>query len=369
MKKPQLKLRLTIGTKLISLIALLLISSVATIVYQSTEMYVRNDHENIRVSNVESTSSLANEARDTFSGLADKMRYLGTMIWQDTSSAPINNPIVKEFFDKDKDFLGIVVQKRPDPVTPVLTQVNRAFGSELSAIDSDGSKALATLHAQHSFSVPQLLKGEAQIVPVKLADGTPAIAVSIPLVQSATDPNSFDFTATAFIRPALFSKIFSESVRGSSYLVDRDGVVLAHTDATHVGENFSNLPVVKEFLTGSKPQNMVSYTDPNSHEELLASYRVVGFAGLGVVAEVPEALAYQAATTMEHRSILVGLIILFIAFWAGYMYSGTITRPDPKTRRGGTSHREWRFQNQFEGQGKRRSRASFERVQRNGPRA
>jgi class 3 adenylate cyclase len=54
---------------------------------------------------------------------------------------------------------------------------------------------------------------------------------------------------------------------------------------------------------------------------------VVGFAGLGVVSELPEALAYQAANTMAKRAVLVGLIILFIAFWAGYLYSGTITRP------------------------------------------
>jgi adenylate cyclase len=327
-KKTKFNLRLTIGTKLIGLIAFLLVGSVTTIVYQSTEMYVSNDKENIRVSNVETTSSLANQTREIFGDLSDKMRFLGMILWQNSAapSPAADNPVAKSLFERDKDFVGFMVQKLDEH--GALVVLSTAFSPEMAGLgDGSGENALAAFASDKSFSVSQLLKGESQISPLKFADGSTGIAVSIPLVQSETTPGTFSHTATAFIRPGKFSKIFSESARGSSFLVNREGLVLAHTDATRVGESFSNLAVVKEFLAGSKTQNMVPYTDPLTNEARIASYRVVGFAGLGVVSEVPEALAYQAATTMEQRSILVGFIILFIAFWAGYMYSGTITRP------------------------------------------
>jgi adenylate cyclase len=338
MRRPSFHFRLTIGAKLIGLVALLLAGSITAIVYQSTKMYVDNDKENIRVSNVETTENLAVQTQEIFGNLTEKMGLLGRLILQDGAQSPaipntnqpviqpVNQTMIQELLEKDKDFLGVVLEKNEGGVT--LTAAARAWGTSMASTgDVDGSQALTALSAQSAFSAAQLIKGEVQIVPLKLADGSAAIAIAIPLVQSATDPGSFTYAATAFIRPGGFSKMFTENPRGSSYLVDRAGTVLAHTDPAQVGENFSHLAVVQEFLSGSKPQNLVPYVDPVSKESRLASFRAVGFAGLGVVAEVPEALAYQAATTMERRAVLVGLIILFIAFWAGYMYSGTITRP------------------------------------------
>jgi len=319
--------RVTIGAKLIGLIALLLVSSIATIVYQSTSMYVGNDKENIRVSNVETTGSLAIHTREVFENLTEKMRFLGGLLIQDTGggAGSAGNPIIRDFFDKDKDFLGVVIHHVDNGTW---NPSSKALSPEFIATgDTDGAKAIEAVLANKSFSPTQLAKGEPQITTFKLSDGSAAVAVGIPLVQSETNKALFSYTITAFIRPTKFSQAFSENARGASYLVDRQGNLLAHTDAGRVGENVSNLPVVKELLSGTKPQNLVPYNDPATGESRLASYRTVGFAGLGVVAELPEALAYQAANTMEHRAMLVGLVILFLAFWAGYLYSETISAP------------------------------------------
>jgi adenylate cyclase len=321
--------RITIGAKLIGLIALLLVSSIATIVYQSTSMYVGNDKENIRVSNVETTGSLAIHTREVFESLTEKMRFLGDLLIQDAGQGGANtgaeSPIIRDFFDKDKDFLGVVIHHVDNGTW---NPSSKALSPEFIATgDTDGAKALDAVISSKSFSPTQLAKGEPQITTFKLSDGSAAVAVGIPLVQSEANKALFSYTATAFIRPSKFSQAFSENARGASYLVDRQGNLLAHTDAGRVGENVSNLPVVKELLSGTKPQNLVPYKDPATGESRLASYRTVGFAGLGVVAELPEALAYQAANTMEHRAMLVGLVILFLAFWAGYLYSETISAP------------------------------------------
>jgi adenylate cyclase len=318
-QKPTGKFRLTISAKLIGLIAILLISSIATIVYQSTKMYVENDRGNIQVSNVETTETLAIQTRDIFGNLTEKMRFIGTILLQDPQNVS-NNPLVQDFFDSDKDFVGIFIHKTENGEW---TRVGQVFSPEFVASgDIDGTRELAMLKVNKNFSTEKLLKGEPQITPMKIADGLSLIAVAIPL-------NSH-FTGLAFIKPSKLAGIFGENTRGSSYLVDHQGNILSHTDSSKVGENVAQLPVVKELLSGGKPQNLVPYTDPWSGESRLASYRVIGFGGLGVVSELPEALAYQAAHTMAKTASHVALIILFIAFWAGYLYSSTLTRPITK---------------------------------------
>jgi adenylate cyclase len=71
----------------------------------------------------------------------------------------------------------------------------------------------------------------------------------------------------------------------------------------------------------------MEYVDPQSGEAKLAAFRLVGFGGLGVIAEVAQAKAYEAVKKVIYRSILVASIVLCLSFLAGYLYSGTITWP------------------------------------------
>src|SRR5690606_39830761 len=52
-----------------------------------------------------------------------------------------------------------------------------------------------------------------------------------------------------------------------------------------------------------------------------------GFGGLGIVSEVPEAKAFEAARRVQFRAMLVAIVILSISFLVGYFYSDTITWP------------------------------------------
>ena len=69
--------RVTIGAKLIGLIALLLVSSIATIVFESTSSYVGNDKENIRASTGETTGSLVVNTHQVFENLTEKTAFIG----------------------------------------------------------------------------------------------------------------------------------------------------------------------------------------------------------------------------------------------------------------------------------------------------
>jgi adenylate cyclase len=236
---------------------------------------------------------------------------------------------VNEFFSKDKDFLALFVHG-PGSAPGELSVVSKSISPELKALgDEGGDKSLAAIQGQKELALANVARGEVVVVSLKLTDSAPAVALSVPLIASATVEGEFTHVATALIRQTRFVKAFSESEIVTSFMIDRKGRLLAHPDAARVatGENVSSLPVVKQLLEGKFNNGQTRYADPQSGERRLGAFRVVGFGGLGVVAEVAEAKAFEAAKRVQYRSMLVAGIILSISFLAGYLFSGTITWP------------------------------------------
>ena len=87
----------------------------------------------------------------------------------------------------------------------------------------------------------------------------------------------------------------------TSFLVDRRGKLLAHPDATRVtaGESVAHLDIVRDMLAGKFNNGQSAYIDG---ERKLGAFRMVGFGGLGVVAEVPESKAFEASARVKQRA-------------------------------------------------------------------
>lgn len=325
------KFRLTIGTKLVTLIAGLLLGSVAVLVWQSTKMFVEDNTALIQQMNSDTAGSLATRMRDAFADVTDKMRMLGTVMVQETVPAAVRDRVSSEFFSKDKDFLALLIHKGTDTATPAL--LTGAYSPELATIgDADGAKTLAAISSEKDFSVGALSRGAVQLVAFHLPDGSSAIAVGVPFI--AADPAApgsagrFTHTLTAVIRQNKFLKAVGESDTITSYMVDPKGHLLAHPDTARAAanEDVSQVGVVRMMLEGKAGNGQTRFQDPQSGEWRLGSFRLVGFGGLGIVSEVPEAKAFEAAEGVKRRSMYFALIILSAAFFAGYFFSSTIAR-------------------------------------------
>ena len=98
------KLRLTIGTKLVGLIALLLMGSVTSLIFLSTRMFIEDNTALIQQMNSDTAGSLATQMRELFTNLTEKMRVMGTVMNEGSSN---QEKVVNEFFAKDKEFLAV----------------------------------------------------------------------------------------------------------------------------------------------------------------------------------------------------------------------------------------------------------------------
>lgn len=319
------KIRLTIGAKLIGLIAILLLSSVISLVWISTKLFSEDNTALIQQMNLDTASSTANTVREIFDGLNERSKMLGMLLLEELKKSSSEKKITTEFFAKDKDLLALYIVRKTDE--DPFTIRKRAVSEELEKVtDAEGEALFKTIIDSNRDTLFQVFNGEPLISNVLLPDATPGIFYALPFIQSGT---SFSNIILGVVRQNKFLKSFGEGGLITSFLVDSHGRVLIHPDQTKNknGENLSALPIVKQMLDGKSNNGQTRYFNPSTNAWHLGAYKLVGFSGIGVISEVFEAKAFEAADRVRYRSLLVAAIILSLSFFLGYLYSGTITWP------------------------------------------
>ncbi len=319
------RIRLTIGTKLISLIGGLLLVSIVSLVWLSTRMFVEDNTSLIQQINLDTATSNANQMREFFDSLQERTRVLGTVMLQQFASPDQRARVLRQFFAKDKDTLAVIVFQKQG--ADKARRREAALSPELEAIGDPRAIELENHFSKsESKSLTTPFLGEVRIETLALTDGTPAVLMATPFIQG---PVGFSHIIITVMRLRRLLAAFGENSLLTSYLVDGLGHVVVHPDTAGVkpGESLGHLEIVRQLTAGKSNNGQTRYYHPGSKRYILGAFRTVGFAGLGVIAEVPEEKAFEAAKRVQFRAMLIGLAILFMSFMIGYLYSGTITWP------------------------------------------
>ena len=119
--------------------------------------------------------------------------------------------------------------------------------------DKDGKLTLAAISKDAEFSTEAVTRGDSQVAPVGLPDGTRAIALMIPFVKSAADPKRFSHSLLAIISQVRFARAFADNDLVTSFLVDSRGRLLAHPDASLMNgaKSLAQLPIVSQMMQES----------------------------------------------------------------------------------------------------------------------
>ncbi len=326
-------IRITIGTKISMLIALLLIASVATLAWLSTRMYVEDNITLIQQMNADAVTGLASQVRELLERLAEKMMFIGSVGLQDFSRPEAKAALLGDAFIRDETLLAVMLYEQPGGAgAPRLRSV--FVSPQLQKLgDKDGSAAAAALAGAKDFSLTELMKGEIQIGRVSLSDSGSVMVLGIPFVIRDTaiekGASEFSHALVGLTRQSRLVHVVGENDLVATFLVDRKGACVAHADAAvaEAGTSLAHLPIVKELLRGKFNNGQIRYVDPQTGFAKLGAFRAVGFAGLGVVAEVPELKAFEAAYLVQYRSVLLAIIVLCVSVLIGHLFSDTLTKP------------------------------------------
>ncbi|MCB0405184.1 MAG: HAMP domain-containing protein [Bdellovibrionales bacterium] len=308
------KMGFGIGSKISTLIGLLLLVSTASVVFLATRLFIEDNTALIQQMNADSASSTALQTREYFENQSKRSQLIGRRLWQQGTA---NSSPETELLGNDIFYVGIY----SSTTNQVVNQL--AGGSVSKLLQGEPNWLKEKLAQGGNFSLQQVAQGEAQITTLN-AEGEFFLAVGVPFVKQESGFSHF-LVSVYDLKPLL--NTVSDDDLSTRYMVDRRGNLIAHPEASRIAQNVSALGIVQEFLRGQFNNGQIRYEVPDTQEPMLGAFRSVGFAGLGVVTEIPEAKAFEAAKRVEYRSLLVGVLILCLALAVGYLFSESLTSP------------------------------------------
>lgn len=312
-------IRITIGTKISLVVAMLLVAAVASLVWLSTRLFVEDNTALIQQLNAETASGHASQIREVFERLSDKLIFVGqNLLGADDKH---RSKILKDLFERDEALMGVLVYQYTEDGKAI--PLHRA-----TATGSDSNELVDLVSQSKGIQHKTLQSGEVQVERVVFRSGVAGMAVAIPFVKRAQG-TGFSHSLVGFVQTSKFFKDENDKELVTRFVVDRNGVCLSHSDPTvaEAGENLSYLGIVQEMKKGKFNNGQTRYLESQSGEAHLGAFRLAGFGGLGVVAEVPEGKASEAAHWVQYRSMLLAVIILCVSVLVGHLFSDTITSP------------------------------------------
>lgn len=285
------------GMLMVSTGAVLVIAS--TLLRQETSLLLQQ-------MSADSASALAQQTRETLENIADKGSILGRSMIGSARSR--RTSAYGEFFQRDRDFLAVYALSVGDENH--VEEVARSVSDEMKLReDGSGDRTLQAVVENPEISWESVFKaGSSQIALLKLPDGTPSMVVVIPLDRQGSH---FNYALGIVIRQSRVMRMFARLDQSTAYLVDRRGRLLAHPEEPRalLQEDLSALAVVRHFLSGKSSRGELEYTLP-SGQSLWGAFESVGFAGLGVISEVPKDPVIEAVSTLRYRVLFVLLAML-----------------------------------------------------------
>jgi signal transduction histidine kinase len=218
---------------------------------------------------------------------------------------------------------------------------------ELAILDGEGTEKLKFSERQvyrtadlvtkrDSPHFRQAVQGDVYLGPVLTsARAEPYFIVALPVKSG---PNTVDGVLVAQIHLKFLWDVVGESRfsrGGYAYLVDQNGVVIAHEDPSLVlkRRNVGDLPKIEQFLRHRSPDPTPGQTALGLQgSPVLTTYARVPQLGWAVVVEQPLDLALLSVRNLERYAVLFNAVGLLAGFTLIVWISGRISKPILKLR-------------------------------------
>jgi putative nucleotidyltransferase with HDIG domain len=156
----------------------------------------------------------------------------------------------------------------------------------------------------------------------------PVVAVSMPV-----------FGPSGGIQSVLLGEISLQKVQqtierinirrqGNAYVVDRNGLLIAHQDLERVSqsEDMTSVEIVGKYLLAGLSAGTIPFRDKMG-EDMVGSYANVGALGWGVVVQEPRADAYRIIKDMTFQTLIWAIFAILLAGTASTILAIRLARP------------------------------------------
>ena len=327
---PQMKVKFSIGAKLILIIGIIVLVSLGSITLLVSWL-VREDLKiSAEDNNFEVNRRSATEAKNTLSGL-----YSNSLILIRAVSVMEKGPAVQQtlelFFEYNQNaaFLLYAVQGKPDELF-----INKRF-----FIARDIDQSLADKFADNYRSVlRRVVSGETLLLNVTPWFKSPMLAYFVPSQNGAL---------AVLFTPEDLNNSFGFGVN-QSVLINDSGDILVHSDSelVKIAANIADRDFTKLVLGHRQRSAQVLYTDEDG-KRFFGAFSKLDIAGAVVITSIEYDKVFEGINATTRRNIYLTFTVLSISILLIWFFSKSISVP----LRGlaGTAHaiQEGRFKHDF----------------------
>ncbi|MDR3594409.1 methyl-accepting chemotaxis protein [Clostridium sp.] len=301
---------LKLGTKIISLLTVLVIISVLTIGIISTNSQVTIVGDNLKYTTEELSTGLS-EKIDAF--LVEHISVL-------ESIAAANDLRLYNTEDQTR-LLGEINKKNSDFALVFVTDIK---GKEVAR--SDGKNQFDDLSDRDY--VNEVLSNKKTIVSdvlISKTTGKPSVVIAVPIFNTQNQLQGI-LGATLNLNKIeeMRSKV-SMGQTGYAFITDKQGQILAHPDEKMVEErtDVSDMEIVKKALNGESGAMSYEYKG----DKVFGSYTNVPTTGWAVAVRQTQDDAFSSINSIKIKMVIIGSLILAIAIIIGVILSKNIVNP------------------------------------------
>ncbi|EKQ55914.1 MULTISPECIES: methyl-accepting chemotaxis protein [unclassified Clostridium] len=301
---------LKLGTKIISLLTLLVIASVSVIGIISTNSQISIINSNLTYTTKEMSNGLSQEI-DSFL-LQHIAVFESIAITSDLRlyNAQDQKALLQKINKENKDFAVIFV-----------TDIN---GKQVAR--SDDKDQFDDMSDRDYFkAVYSNKKTVVSDVLISKTTGKPAVVIATPILNEKGELQGIlGGTLGLSILEELRSKV-KIGETGYAFITDTQGQILAHPDKKMVDErsNVSNVEIVKKALAGESGAQTYEYNGA----KVFGSYTKVSTTGWAVVVRQNQDEAFSTITQTQIKMVITSVIILAITIIIGFILSKSMIKP------------------------------------------
>lgn len=320
-------MRIPISTKLISVTILVLVASTAAITWISSDYFEKKSSEQVDIANLESAGAKAREIDNTISNYVEKIRSSGSNLLNSTVTENSQNSQFDLGYQKDPYFLGLeVFEVDSSKMKHVAKKLKSGdIKSETYVMDN----LLENIRLQTKFPILKTAEGSIEIRNASLPRTTPLVIIGIPLVKN--ELGKITHVALGYVSLAPLLKPFSDPSEKTQYLIDSQGVLIAHRDENKAIAklSYAQSPIVEKALKQKSPQYQTKVTDEASGKTFFGAVVKTTY-GPMVISETPLETILEVSKEVRRKSIFVAGSAVSLAIFFIFLFSITLTSPIEK---------------------------------------
>jgi adenylate cyclase len=319
--KPSAKAKYSLQFKMMLVISLVIATTVSVMIALATYYFKEDNKKRIQENNLELVRIVNSKVVTDLVAEINKGKILALTLKQEFKTKSQKKFFIDQYFKNDNSFIYLGVYKKVDGEMEVVDNTfNQEFLKKVSLSEED---ILIPINKNLSYFIKSF-DGVPTILNTSPGFQEASICISIPIEEGEKS----EYVLVILLKLERILDAFKKSGINTTYMVNGDGMVLAHSDMSLVqsGKILMSTPIVRSMLTNQANNGLESFEDADG-KKYLGSFKKLGFANAGVISVVEEDIAFKPVYQIQERNILIMIISLCISLIIIFVFAKSISTP------------------------------------------